>query len=437
MISSFPGYEYINGKNIFHGEDIGRGGLVWAIPGIYYRVYTFDVRSMHPSSIIAMQYFGEYTKRYEDMINARAAIKHKDYESAKKLMNGALSPFLTNEEDAKAISNALKIALNSCYGLTSASFANIMRHRDNVNNIVALRGALFMATLKDEVIKRGGKPFHIKTDSIKIENPSENLKEFIFDFAKQYGYEFEIEHIFEKVCLVNNAVYIAKLADDDPENPGKWTATGAQFQHPYIFKSIFSHEPIVFDDLCETKEVKNPSNIYLDMNEDLEDVTLLENELDKLNKKYRDENGCYPFDIDQRVQELKQQIEKGHNYTFVGRVGLFCPVKSGANGGLLVRSNGDKYDSVTGTKGYRWLEAEVIKQLGKEKDIDMSYFRKLVDDALAQIAEFGDVEAFIADDSPEFEHPFDVLPWCDKEDCNSCADRVDCHNMASNFVTNI
>lgn len=42
--------------------------------------------------------------------------------------------------------------------------------------------------------------------------------------------------IFDRICLVNNAVYVAKLADDDPENPGTWTATGTQFQIPYVFK---------------------------------------------------------------------------------------------------------------------------------------------------------------------------------------------------------
>lgn len=398
MINSFPDYKYVDGKNIFREEDVGRGGLVWAIPGIYHRVYTFDIRSMHPNSIIAMRYFGEYTKIYEDMVEARAAIKHKDYGLAKELMNGMLAPFLNDidDETAKAISNALKIVLNSCYGLTSASFPNAMKHKDNRNNIVALRGALFMATLKDEVIKRGGQPFHIKTDSIKIVNPSEDLKQFIFDFAKQYGYEFEIEHIFEKICLVNNAVYIAKLAKDDPEDPGKWTATGAQFQHPYIFKSLFSHEQIEFKDLCETKEVKNPFNMYLDMNEDLG--------------------------------------EDEHNYQFIGRVGLFCPIKAGANGGLLVKTKGEKYDAVTGTKGYRWLEAEVVKQLGLESEIDMDYFRRLVDDALDQISKFGDVEAFMSDDPVE-SYPDDVLPWCSKEDCNSCDIMHVCHDEALDYVS--
>ena len=36
------------------------------------------------------------------------------------------------------------------------------------------------------------------------------------------------------------------------EKEGKWTATGKQFQVPYVFKTLFSHEKIEFEDMCET-----------------------------------------------------------------------------------------------------------------------------------------------------------------------------------------
>lgn len=392
VVSAFPGYSWENGKNMFRGEDVGRGGYVWAVPGIYYNSATFDVRSMHPSSIIAMNYFGEYTKRFEELVNARAAIKHRDYETASSMLNGQLAPYLTNPDDAKAVSDALKTAINSCYGLTSATFQNAMKHPKNVNNIVALRGALFMVTLRDELLSMGAKPFHIKTDSIKVENPTPEIVNFVMELGMKYGYEFEVEHKFDKICLVNDAVYIAKLSTDDPEDPGKWTATGAQFAVPYTFKTLFSHEPIIFDDLCETKEVKTA--MYLDMNEDL------------------------PKD--------------DHNYQFIGKVGLFCPIKPGCGGGLLMALRDGKYNAVTNTKSYRWLESEFVKETHKEQDIDMQYFRGLIDDAIAQIRNFGDAEAFIADDSPE---PYwDVLPWCSKEDCQSCADREECQALASSYT---
>ena len=86
----------------------------------------------------------------------------------------------------------------------------------------------------------------IKTDSIKIPNATPEIIQFIMDYGKEYGYTFEHEATYEKMCLVNDAVYIAKYADT-----GEWTATGAQFAVPYVFKTLFSHEKIDFDDICE------------------------------------------------------------------------------------------------------------------------------------------------------------------------------------------
>jgi cyclopropane fatty-acyl-phospholipid synthase-like methyltransferase len=82
----------------------------------------------------------------------------------------------------------------------------------------------------------------------------------------------------------------------------------------------------------------------------------------------------------------------------------------GCGGGELVREATDKegnvkYDSVTGAKDYRWLEAEMVKALGKEKDIDLSYYNKLVDDAVEAISTYGDFEYFVSDD------PWDDLPF--------------------------
>lgn len=362
LSQEFPGYAYISNlesednkaHNMYRGVDLGFGGYVYANPGMYGRVVTFDVASMHPSSIIAMNCFGEYTAKFKELLDARIAIKHKDFESAKKMLDGKLAGYLTNEKDAKALSQALKIAINSVYGLTSAAFENPFRDPRNKNNIVALRGALFMKTLQDEVEARGFKVVHIKTDSIKVLDPDDDISNFIMEFGKKYGYNFEIEHIFEKICLVNDAVYIAKCAEDDPETPGQWTATGTQFQVPYVFKTLFSHEPIYFEDLCETKSVT--SAIYIDMNEGLP--------------------------------------EGEHNYVFVGKVGLFNPIKPGCGGGELFREKDGKYYAVTGTKGWRWLEAEMVETMEKENDIDISYYRKLVDEAVEAISQYGDFEWF-------------------------------------------
>lgn len=381
IINAFPGYEFVDGKNIYRGTDVGKGGYVYAEPGMYGNIALLDVASMHPHSAINLNAFGEYTQHFKDLVDARIAIKRKDFDKARKMFGGKLAPYLDDETTAKNLTQALKIAINSVYGLTSANFDNPFRDIRNKNNIIALRGALFMRTLQDEVQKRGFKVAHIKTDSIKIPDATPEIIEFVMDFGRQYGYEFEHEATYDRMCLVNDAVYIAKYDN------GEWTATGTQFQIPYVFKKLFSKEDILFDDLCETKSVT--SSLYLDMNENLPDVSNLEKELNKVLKNSPgDEN---------LINNLKEEIAKGHNYRFIGKVGRFCPIKPGCGGGLLMREKDGKYYSATGAKGYRWLEAEIVSSLGRTDDIDEGHFKEMADAAIDTIKKYGDYEWFVSD----------------------------------------
>lgn len=381
IINAFPGYEFVDGKNIYRGTDVGKGGYVYAEPGMYGNIALLDVASMHPHSAINLNAFGEYTQHFKGLVDARIAIKRKDFDKARKMFGGKLAPYLDDETTAKNLTQALKIAINSVYGLTSANFDNPFRDIRNKNNIIALRGALFMRTLQDEVQKRGFKVAHIKTDSIKIPDATPEIIEFVMDFGRQYGYEFEHEATYDRMCLVNDAVYIAKYDN------GEWTATGTQFQIPYVFKKLFSKEDILFDDLCETKSVT--SSLYLDMNENLPDVSSLEKELNKVLKNSPgDEN---------LINNLKEEIAKGHNYRFIGKVGRFCPIKPGCGGGLLMREKDGKYYSATGAKGYRWLEAEIVSSLGRTDDIDEGHFKEMADAAIDTIKKYGDYEWFVSD----------------------------------------
>lgn len=384
----FGGYTYNFGKSIYRGEDVGEGGYVYAEPGMYTDIAVLDIASMHPSSIVAEKLFGdEYTEKFNDILQARIAIKHKDFDTAKKMLGGKLAPYLEDESSASGLSQALKIAINSVYGLTSANFDNSFRDIRNKDNIVAKRGALFMVNLKHEVQDRGFTVAHIKTDSIKIPNATEDIINFVMEYGKAYGYNFEHESTYEKMCLVNDAVFIAK-------DEGKWSATGTQFAVPYVFKKLFDRDnPIVFDDLCETKSVTTA--LYLDMNESLPDVTAYEKELDKLMKEVKNSESL-DDEVKKKIDYLKDEIAKGHEYIFVGRVGRFTPIKEGCNGGLLVREKDGKYNSASGAKGFRWLEAEMVKGTEKENDVDVAYYNRLVDTAIDTLKKFGDVEWFIS-----------------------------------------
>lgn len=390
----YPGYEYnaagidpsryakdtkiIQGKSIYKEKDPGEGGYAIGYPGIYYDVAVLDVASMHPHSAIRLKIFGEeYTARFEDIVEARVCIKNKDYEGAKRRLPEHVWHYLDDKKKAKSLSQALKTAIVSVYGLTSASFKHKLKDPRNKDNIVAKYGALFMINLEEEVKKRGYTVVHIKTDSIKIANADDYIIQFCMDYAKEYGFTFEHEDTYERMCIVNDAVFIGKYKEPHiDEETGKeiwWSATGTQFQIPYVLKTLFSKEPLTFYDLCQTMSVR--TCMYLDLNEPREEI-----------------QGEY------------------HNYHFVGKVGEFCPVKEGVGGGILLRelskdqqeSTGKRFAAVTGTKkqntkdeAYRWMESETVKLLGLEGSIDRSYFDYLVDQAVDTIRQYGDFDLFV------------------------------------------
>ena len=394
ILPFFPGYKFEFGKSTYMDEAIGEGGKVYSEPGMYGNVWDGDVTGMHPSSIIAEVLFGpKYTEAFENIVYGRVSIKHKAWSDIDGLFDGKLKPYIQKVIDGeltvKDLSNALKTVVNSVYGLTKASFDHPFRDKRNIDNIVAKRGALFMTLLKSEVQKRGFTVAHIKTDSIKIPDATPEIQQFVLDFGNEYGYSFETEAEFEKFCLVNKAVYIAKTKD------GEWTATGEQFAVPYVFKTLFSKKPIIFDDLCETFAVKKGA-LYLDMNESMPDVTQYEKELDKIKDKFR-KGTLSDTTYDSEVPRLRELISTGHDYRFVGRVGQFCPIKPGLGGGVLYQIDDEKYSAASGTIGYRWLESEFIRGCNEDA-IDLSYFRKLVDDAIESISQYGDFEWFASDD---------------------------------------
>lgn len=342
----FPGYTFDKFKgSSYRGEDPGEGGYVYSEPGYYENVALLDVASMHPTSIVQLNLFGPYTQRYSELKQARVAIKHKDMDALSKLFDGRLVEIAKNY-DLDELGKALKIPINSMYGLTSAKFDNPAWDPRNVDNIVAKRGALFMIDLKHYVQDELGLTVaHIKTDSIKIPGATPEDIRKVMDFGKRYGYDFEHEATYSKMCLVNKAVYIAKYAFP---HEGEWTATGKQFQEPYVFKKLFTKEPIEFDDYIQTKQVKTA--MYL----------------------------RFPNSGDH----------------FVGKVGAFVPIKPDRGGAELLRENSEGVvkDAVVGTKGFLWKEAEMVKFMHQEQDVDTSYAEMLADEAKQAIEQFVDLE---------------------------------------------
>ena len=120
-----------------------------------------------------------------------------------------------------------------------------------------------------------------------------------------------------------------------------------------MFKTLFTQEPLTFDDLCETKSV---------------------------------------------TQGLMYLEFEGQDLVHVGRTGSFVPVRE--NGAELWRIKEDKKYHVTGTKGYLWVERAMALERGItmsnwEDYVDERYFDTLNEDALNTIAKFGSYDKFI------------------------------------------
>jgi hypothetical protein len=356
LSEEFEGYVFDGKESTYRDEVTGEGGYVYAEPGMYEKVALLDIASMHPATIINLDLFGPYTKNFESLVNARLSIKKRDFDRARsmEILDGKLAPFLKGVEQdegrADALSYALKIVINIVYGLTSAKFDNPFRDNRNKDNIVAKRGALFMIDLKHAVQEQGFTVAHIKTDSIKIPDATPEIIEFVSDLGSKHGYTFEHEATYEKLALVNEAVYIARKGSE-------YTAVGKQFQHPYVYKKLFTGEDVVFDDMCETKNVK-AGVMYLDWDED-------------------------------------SSIRKTMDFQHVGRTGSFVPVSAG--GAILWRVKDGKQYAVTGTKGWRWIERETAQERERndELEIDMSYFDKLIAEAEEAIEFYGPYDRFV------------------------------------------
>lgn len=360
----FPGYEYgykevtikkrtgeeITTKKMvssYMGEDPSEGGYVYSEPGVYEDVWLLDIESQHPTSLIEMNYFGPYTQNYADLKAVRLCIKHGKYDEARELFGGRLKPYLKNVEKAEKLSYALKIPINIVYGMTSASFQNPFKHPDNVDNIVAKRGALFMITLKNKLQAMGQQVVHIKTDSIKVPSPSPEIVKYIYDFGKEYGYTFDHEHTYKRMALVNRAVYIAELED------GTWEPTGSMFAEPFVYKKLFSHENLEEKDFFQTKTATAP--IYLG-----------DDFVGKVAKVYASHTG----------QEMLRVVDENNR------------------------------SAVTGTKGYNWRLASEYRGL---KDVDMSYYDDLTRKAIEAIDKVGRARQVVDIIPAEYEDIF--LPF--------------------------
>jgi putative helicase len=405
LAKEFPGYTFdkFKKKSEFMGEDPSEGGYVYAEPGVYENVIVLDIASMHPHSLIAMNYFGPYTPKFAALVECRMAIKHGNIEEASHAfddvdpeLSDKLRPYLEGGS-IKGLAHALKIIINIVYGMTSAPWPNKFKDPRNIDNCIAKRGALFMLMLKHEVQAKGYQVAHIKTDSIKIVNGDKAIIDYCMKRANDFGYTFEHEHTYSRMALLNRATVIAEIGWPEDEK-GNWEAIGAQFgkkTNPYVYKTLLSKEEVHEEDFFTTKEVKTA--IYLD------DQYIGKNAQIYASVTGREISRTQPSNVAQMIQSrwikpkyllqresqglTPAQLEEAKKRKIATELGLDY------NEVDYIISNGfpdtivDKRVAVTGTTGYRWELASNYKGFD---DIDMTYYHQLVHEAVNDVFAVGD-----------------------------------------------
>ena len=432
LAKEFPGYTFDPNRkpaSDYHGKDPSEGGYVSSKPGVYgvsakdynegniidpetgrCKLVTYiDVASLHPHSLIAINYFGKYTPKFQALVKCRMHIKHGELDKAASAfsdidpaLSEKLSKFLNDPSLINGLAHAMKIIINIVYGMTSAKYDNKFRDPRNVDNIIAKRGALFMMMLEEELNARGCNVIHVKTDSMKITNYLQEDIQYAMDRANEFGYTFELECIFDRIALTNKSTNIGHIEGKPEYDAHAWEAVGAQYAEPYVFKKLFSHEELVEDDYMVLKSSTAPiylggrfigKNAYVYASLTGEDLYVVREEniaqsiqtkAQKPLKDYlakRDYEGL-PLEVQEANRAIKISKElKGRDFDI-------SPERvQDIIDNNFPETKVTKHCSLSKTKDWAWRLSTDYKGY---KDINMGYYGKLKDDAIDDIYKVGD-----------------------------------------------
>lgn len=258
-VNEYEDYKYLLGEggfnllpeNVLKKDAFGNWQPIESNNGLYLDVTSLDIDSMHPNSAIQENYFGKYTKNYQDILEMKElcssynSFEYKQEELAKR------GHIVNNEQELKEIRGLFKLILNSTYGNTyikdkktnqvKASALNKCEH-----NIIALYGSAYSSTLHHTLVTELIKEFpdivivQMKTDSIKIANCTQKHIDFCNNLAKEYGYTYKVEDTFQYIACkgneyiaINSKGEIVKSSSDDEQEDYNVDIKGSTFKILY------------------------------------------------------------------------------------------------------------------------------------------------------------------------------------------------------------
>lgn len=169
----------------------GMGGLHGAPekPGRFRNIKLADVGSMYPSIIVKLGALGTATEKYDEIRKERLQIKHTD----------------------KVRANALKLILNSTYGLFKNQYSNL--YNPYASAVVCMYGQMVLFRLCGMLHEAGYNLVNINTDGVAFEDTGDGYEDICRRWEQEVnGLTLDIDEFDVWIQKdVNN--YVAKTGD--------------------------------------------------------------------------------------------------------------------------------------------------------------------------------------------------------------------------------
>lgn len=192
--------DYANVKKCTHHEfgctfEFGAGGLHGVPEGghvvIENNVKLLDVTSLYPNIILQLKPLGKFTETYKTIVEQRVSIKHKD----------------------PVLSNALKLIINSTYGLMKNEYSKLRNDRGAL--AVCIYGQILLFDLCRRLYEAGYHLINVNTDGVAFNAKGsvlQNYEEIQAEWEAEYGLQLELSE-FDKWIQKDVNNYIATQGD--------------------------------------------------------------------------------------------------------------------------------------------------------------------------------------------------------------------------------
>lgn len=333
-------------------------GFVFGLGGIHGHqgeliakdVHDADVDSLHPSTMMAILALGSATEKFKKIVARRL--------DAKRTGN-------------KSVANALKIVINSIYGLCRSQKSGAYLYGKTIGLDVCIAGELLIYWLAKELESVGGHLIQVNTDGIMYTAPTAEIKMAcelkVLDVSMKTGYTFSSEFFKEYYAKdVNNYFTVDK--DGEIE-----TTKGILFN-----KKPFGNNQVVGQFIMDYLMGKSRSLAsYLESNPEW---LLCRAKVSRQFRLVRANEMAFPQFSEKTGKQLKNPMYMYYDVEEIGQQVRGYPVSTPTV--KFVRkyiTKSDKYGTVAN------IADRLSTEIPDPKELDYQYYAKLILDNLSKI----------------------------------------------------